>query len=253
MNYKMALITGATAGIGEATARRLAEAGMNLFITGRRQERLEKLSSELKKKHSIEVVWACFDISDRTEVAEFVEASAKDLSKVDVLINNAGMARGRDPIQLGNIDDWDAMIDTNIKGLMYMTREVVPFLLKQKESHVINIGSVAGRWTYPGGGVYSATKFAVRAFSEGLRMDLIGKPVRVTNIEPGMVETEFSLVRFNDPEKAKSVYNGMTPLRAEDIAETIFWCLDRPKHVNIQEVVVFPTDQASTEHVHRRS
>jgi len=255
----IALITGATAGIGEATAKLLWQNGYSVILTGRRAQRLQKLKSELlaskSQKDSVQASsWVetfDFDIQDSKQVEKFLKANDKILSGLDVLVNNAGLARGTDKIQDGQLQDWEQMIDTNVKGLLYMTRGVLPHLLKNKKGHIVNIGSVAGRWTYPGGAVYCATKFAVRALSEGLRQDLLGSNIRVSNIEPGMVETEFSEVRFQDSEKAKKVYQGMKPLAAQDIADTILWCLQRPAHVNIQELVIYPTDQAAIGLVHR--
>ena len=250
MNYRFALVTGATSGIGEATARRLASCGVNLILVARRKERLEKLKTDLLSQ--VEVVAYPLDISNRKLVDGFVKAESGLLGKVDLLINNAGLAKGREAFQAGSIDNWNEMIDVNVKGLLYLTRAIVPHMIEKKHGHIVNVGSVAGRWTYTHGSIYCATKFAVRAISEGLRLDLIGTNIRVTNVEPGMVETEFSLVRFGDPDKAKAVYEGLTPLTAQDIAETIVWCVDRPAHVNIQEIVIFPTDQAGITNVHRR-
>lgn len=246
----LAIITGATAGIGEATAHLLANAGYSLILTGRREERLNKLVRKLKTKKN-EIVPLAFDISKKNEVKKAVKEIEKFLPKVNVLINNAGLAIGRDLLQNANLDDWDQMIDTNVKGLLYLTRLVVPGMIQKNRGHIVNLGSVAGRWSYKAGGVYCATKFAVRAISEGLRMDLEGTNIRVTNIEPGMVETEFSVVRFKDEKKAKEVYANTRPLVGKDIAECILWSLNRPAHVNIQEMVVFPTDQASIGQVHR--
>lgn len=251
---KWALITGASSGIGWATAESLAEYGFSLFITGRRFERLQNLENHLRSKFPrIDVKIATFDISDKDEVKQFLKSHYADLAHVEVLVNNAGLARGVEKMQDANIDDWDVMIDTNVKGLLHISRGVLEHMSKKKSGHVVNIGSVAGRWTYPGGGVYCATKFAVRALSEGMRMDLLGTNVRVTNIEPGMVNTEFSLVRFGDQDKANKVYEGMTPLDAKDIAETVAWCVSRPAHVNIQELVIYPTDQAHVGIVNRRT
>jgi 3-hydroxy acid dehydrogenase/malonic semialdehyde reductase len=249
---KLALITGATSGIGLACAEQFAKRGANLLITGRRKDRLDEIRLRLMRECKVDVTALTFDVSERTQVEEAL-AKAK-LEHVSILVNNAGLARGTDPMQSAKLDDWDQMIDTNIKGLLYVTRQCLPFLLKNSESHIVNIGSVAGRWTYPGGSVYSATKFAVRALTESLRLDLLGTGVRVTNIEPGMVETEFSEVRFEgDKEKAKNVYKGVHALSPQDIAETVTWCLERPKHVNIQELVIFPTDQAGVgPYVHRQ-
>lgn len=252
---KWTLITGATSGIGWATADALGAYGYNLLITGRRMSRLESLEGHLHAKYKgrIEIKKASFDISDRYQTSEFLKSHYAELEHLEVLVNNAGLAKGVEKMQEANLDDWESMVDTNIKGLLYMTRGVIPHLVKKNSGHIVNLGSVAGRWTYPGGGVYCATKFAVRALSEGLRMDLMGTGVRVTNIEPGMVNTEFSLVRLGDQHKADSVYQNMTPLKPDDIAETIAWCVARPKHVNIQELVIYPTDQAHVGMVSRRS
>ncbi|MDG0817750.1 SDR family NAD(P)-dependent oxidoreductase [Bdellovibrio svalbardensis] len=251
---KWALITGATSGIGWATAEALGAQGFSLFITGRRAERLQNLESHLRTKFpKIEIKKASFDISDRDDVTQFLKAHYPEISNLEVLVNNAGLAKGVEKMQEASLDDWDTMVNTNVKGLLYMTRGVIEHMAKRKSGHIVNIGSVAGRWTYPGGGVYCATKFAVRALSEGMRMDLQGTNVRVTNIEPGMVHTEFSMVRLADQQKADKVYEGMTPLKPEDIAETIAWCVSRPAHVNIQELVIYPTDQAHVGMVTRRS
>ncbi len=247
-----AFITGATSGIGKATAYLLAEKGWNLILNSRSQDSLLKLSEDIKSKFKIEVDVLPFDVSDRKQCEDIFETHKSVVSKMSVLINNAGLARGVDPMDQGVLDDWDQMIDTNIKGLLYMTRLSLPFLKKNKSGHIVNIGSVAGRWTYPGGGVYSSTKFAVRALTESLRMDLHGIGVRVTNISPGLVETNFSMVRLKNKEKAEAIYKGYTPLSPNDIAESIEWSLSRPKHVNIQEMVIFPTDQASVTQVNRR-
>lgn len=251
---KWALVTGATAGIGWATAEALAEQGFSLIITGRRQDRLNALESAIfKKSPNVTIKKAIFDVAKREDVANFLKTHSADLALLDVLVNNAGLAKGTDKLQDSAVDDWEQMIDTNIKGLLYMTRGVVEHMVKKNSGHIVNLGSVAGRWTYPGGAVYCATKFAVRALSEGLRMDLMGSRIRVTNIEPGMVHTEFSEVRFQDKAKAEKVYEDMTPLDAKDIAETIAWCVARPAHVNIQELVIYPTDQAHVGMVTRRS
>ncbi|MFV8259586.1 SDR family NAD(P)-dependent oxidoreductase [Bdellovibrio bacteriovorus] len=253
MMAKWALITGASSGIGWSTAEALAAQGFDIFVTGRRYEKLQELEKAIKARHpKTQVKLACFDVSDRFEVSEFVKAHKTEISEVEILVNNAGLARGVEKMQDASLDDWEVMIDTNIKGLLFMTRAVVEHMVKKNSGHIINLGSVAGRWTYPGGGVYCATKFAVRALSEGLRMDLLGTKVRVTNIEPGMVNTEFSVVRLGDQAKADKVYEGMTPLSAQDIAETVAWCAARPAHVNIQELVIYPTDQAHVGQVARK-
>ncbi|MGZ3770362.1 MAG: SDR family NAD(P)-dependent oxidoreductase [Bdellovibrio sp.] len=251
---KWALITGASSGIGWATALALAEQGFSIFASGRRYDRLEELKKNIQVRFpKTAVKIAAFDVSDRFEVSEFLKAHRDDLSAIEVLINNAGLAKGTDKMQEGSLDDWETMIDTNVKGLLFMTRGILDHMVQKNSGHIINLGSVAGRWTYPGGGVYCATKFAVRALSEGLRMDLLGTKIRITNIEPGMVNTEFSLIRFGDQEKADKVYEGMTPLTAKDIAETIAWCVMRPAHVNIQELVIYPTEQAHVGQVARTS
>jgi NADP-dependent 3-hydroxy acid dehydrogenase YdfG len=221
MNFRWALITGATSGIGEATAFELAAHGINLIVTGRRLERLKKLKSEIELKNKVKVITHILDVRDAKAVQELEKIT--ELEEVDVLINNAGLAVGTERVAQAKLSDWDTMIDTNVKGLLYVTRTVLPFMLRRGQGHVVNVGSVAGRWVYPGGAVYCASKFAVRALSEGIRMDLNGSPIRVSNIEPGMVSTEFSEVRFGDHEKAKAVYKGMTPLKAKDIAETVYW------------------------------
>jgi 3-hydroxy acid dehydrogenase/malonic semialdehyde reductase len=248
---KTALITGATAGIGKAIATDLARAGANVIITGRRQERLDELAKQLAAP-GVTVATACFDVSNKDAVADAF-ASHPAMVDVDILVNNAGLARGTEPMQSADPDDWEEMIATNVVGLLRMTRPIAAAMSARRDGHIINLGSVAGRWTYPGGGVYCATKAAVATLSEGLRMDLIGRNVRVTNIEPGLVETEFSMVRFSgDEAKAKAVYQDTRALRPADVAETVRWCLQRPDHVNIQELVLFPTDQSSVRDVHRQ-
>ncbi len=253
MKGRLALITGATSGIGEATAEKLAMLGCDLILTGRRASRLEALKGRLQQltKTQVKIQPLVFDVSKAAECEKALNLLGSDFNRIDCLINNAGLAKGTEPMTTAHVADWDTMIDTNIKGLLYMTRLLVPKLKEKGRGDLINLGSVAGRWTYPGGGVYCATKAAVRALTEGLRLDLMGTKVRVTNIAPGMVETEFSDVRFGDAEKARKVYEGMTPLTPHDIADTIAWCLTRPQHVNVQELILFPTDQAAVGYVHR--
>ncbi|RLA62208.1 MAG: NAD(P)-dependent oxidoreductase [Epsilonproteobacteria bacterium] len=248
---QLALITGATSGIGKACAYQLAQEGVNLILTGRREQRLLEIKAELEKKFAINVCVLNFDLSEKEGTLNLLEDYKDQLLNLDILINNAGGAHGVAPFDQSAIEDWEIMIDINIKGLLYITRFIVPLMKEKKSGHIVNLGSVAGRWVYPNGSVYCATKHAVKAISEGLRADLLGQNIRVTNIEPGMVETEFSLIRFKDEEKAKEVYKGMTPLSANDIAECILWSLKRPGHVNIQEMVIFPTEQASVYQVHR--
>lgn len=251
MGKRIALVTGATSGIGEATARLLAQNNFALIICGRRADRLKKLESELKSK--TDVVSLAFDIRSRGEVVKAWNSLPEQWKKVDVLINNAGNAHGLDPIQSGSIEDWDAMLDINVKGLLYITREVVPGMVERKSGHVVNLGSIAGKEVYPNGNVYSASKFAVDALTRGMRIDLNAHNVKVTAIQPGMVETEFSLVRFKGDEKrASTVYQGMQPLVADDIADLILFAITRPPHVVIADLLVLPTAQASATVVHRK-
>lgn len=252
-NKKTVLITGASSGIGRATALLLAQKGWHLILVARRIEKLNELQAEILKNHNdIRVQVFALDVARRGEVEKWFLENYSVLNDLDILINNAGLARGVDAVMDARFDDWEAMVQTNIMGLLYLTRLFLPLLIKKgKGASVVNLGSVAGRYVYPGGAVYAATKFAVRALSEGMRMDLAGTHVRVMNIEPGMTETEFSMVRLGDAEKARAVYEGMEPLRAEDIAECILWCLSLPGRVNVQELVVFPTDQAAVGMVSR--
>ena len=250
LNKKIIFITGATSGFGEATARlaRKTWPQASLWITGRRADRLQKLATELQG----DVKTFAFDVREREGILKITRENVDELDRLAVIVNNAGLAAGFDFFQDAQMSDLDAMIDTNVKGLVYVTQALLPFLLKNKSGHIINLGSIAGKITYPRGHVYNATKFAVRALSDALRLDILGSGVRVTNIEPGMAETEFSKVRFHgDETKAKAVYQGLKPLQAEDIAETIVWCLQRPQHVDVQELVIMPTDQASPRDVFR--
>jgi NADP-dependent 3-hydroxy acid dehydrogenase YdfG len=241
---KTILITGASSGIGAACAKVFAQAGAKLLLIARRQERLEQLAAELSKDAS-SIYLLTLDVRDRSSVESALSTLPESWLNVDVLINNAGLSRGLDKLHEGNFQDWEEMIDTNVKGLLYLTRFVVPGMVSRGRGHVVNLGSVAGHQTYPGGNVYCATKAAVRVISEGLKQDLLGTPVRVTSIDPGMVETAFSEVRFHgDAERAKRVYQGVTPLTPDDIADVIFFCVTRPPHVNISEVLLMPTDQA---------
>ncbi|MGE4131109.1 MAG: SDR family NAD(P)-dependent oxidoreductase [Bdellovibrionales bacterium] len=245
---RWALVSGATSGIGWSTALALAQDGFSILATGRRPERLADLKSKIESSGQ-KMIGAVLDVRDAAAVQALANEHAR--LPIEILVNNAGLARGVEKFQDAKLEDWDQMFDTNVKGLLAMTRAFLPKMLDRKKGHVINIGSVAGKWVYPGGAVYCATKFAVRALSEGLRLDLLGSPIRVTNIEPGMVETEFSKVRFGDEDRAKSVYKGLKPLTAEDIAECVVWSARRPAHVNIQEMVIFPTAQASVRDVWR--
>jgi NADP-dependent 3-hydroxy acid dehydrogenase YdfG len=250
---KIALITGATSGIGEACAKLFAQQGYNLIITGRRADRLEALSKSFSNQFNIQVLCLSFDVKNREAVINNLENLPVTWKKVDVLINNAGLSQGLDPINKGNFDDWDNMIDTNIKGLLYVTKIVSNWMIDNNKGHIINIGSIAGKEVYPNGNVYCATKHAVDALNKGMRVDLLPYGIRVTGIHPGAVETEFSEVRFHgDKERAKKVYDGFEPLIASDIAETIWFAVSRPAHVNINDLVVMPTAQASASMIFRK-
>ena len=245
----IALITGATSGIGEATARILAPK-YRLIITGRRSERLDQVKNEL----DTEVITLNFDVRDREAVNHAIENLPAEWQEIDVLINNAGNAHGLAPIQDGSVDDWDAMIDINVKGLLYVSKAIIPGMVSRKKGHIINIGSVAGIEAYPNGNVYNASKFGVNAISQGMRLDLNPHNIKVSEIKPGLVQTEFSEVRFKgDKEKADKVYQGFDALRAVDIAETIEFILSRPAHVNIADMLVFPSAQASATMVNKKS
>lgn len=244
------LISGASSGIGEAVAKALASQGHSLVLTARRVEKLKKLSGACRKLGAPAVKAVKCDVKNKSEIKKISTELRKAKVSVRILINNAGLAKGIGSFQESNPVDNDEMLDTNVKGLLNMTREFLPEIIKNR-GHIVNLGSVAGRLVYEGGTVYCATKFAVRAVSDALRLDLKGTGVRVTNIEPGMVNTEFSLVRLGNQQKADAVYNDMMPLSANDIAESILWCVSLPAHVNISELVIYPTDQASVGHVVR--
>lgn len=241
---KTVLITGATAGIGRACARAFAEKGARLVLVARREERLLELMEELIAEHGAKVRVGVLDVRNREAVEALREDLADDDFEPDVLVNNAGKARGLDRAQEASLDDWDEMVDTNVKGLLYFTRTFLPPMVERNSGHVVNIGSIAGRWVYPKGNVYCGTKFAVKAISEGINMDLAGTRVRVSSVDPGLVETEFSEVRFHgDSERAETVYEGYEPLTPEDIADIVIWVVNAPEHVDIFNVVVMPTDQ----------
>ncbi len=250
---KIALITGATSGIGKATAIALAEEGYNIIITGRRAERLEELKAFLGLTYKSDVLALNFDIRDRQEVEKAVASIPKQWQKIDVLVNNAGLASGLAPIQEGNIDKWERMIDTNIKGLLYITRAIAPIMCNNNRGHIINICSTAGKETYENGNVYCATKHAVDSLSKAMRVDMLKYGIKVTNVCPGAVETEFSLVRFDgDSERASKTYNGMTPLTGEDIANVIRFAVSLPEHVCINDLVITPTAQANATNIIRK-
>lgn len=236
-------ITGATSGFGAAAARRFAKAGWQIIVSGRREERLKALVEELAPQTAVHPL--VLDVRDAEAVARAVAALPTAFAEIDILLNNAGLALGLEPAHEAKLDDWEQMVDTNIKGLMYVTRAVLPGMVERRRGHVVNIGSIAGSWPYPGGNCYGATKAFVQQFSRNLRADLPGKGVRVTNIEPGLAETEFSVVRFKgDRDKAGQVYAGTQPLTPEDIAEIVFWTTQLPAHVNINAVEVMPTSQS---------
>ena len=244
---RIVCITGASAGIGAACAHAFARAGARLLLAARRQDRLRDLAAALQKEGSPAVHTITLDVRDATQVSAALGALPEAWRAIDVLINNAGLSRGLDKLQEGKPEDWDEMIDTNVKGLLYVTRAVVPGMIERGRGHIVNLGSTAGHMTYPKGAVYCATKAAEKSISEGLRQDVLGTPVRVTSIDPGMVQTDFSKVRFRgDEERAAKVYQGVTPLQPEDIADAILWAVTRPAHVNISEMLITSIDQANS-------
>ncbi len=249
---KTILITGATSGIGLACAYRFAKEGNNVIITGRRAERLDKVKNDLTKDYGIDVLALNFDVRDKDAVFENLENLPEKWKDIDVLVNNAGLAVGLNTIQEGVIDDWERMIDTNIKGLLYVTRAILPGMVKRKKGHVVNIGSIAGKEVYPNGNVYCATKHAVDALTKAIRIDAVNAGIKVTQIAPGAVETEFSIVRFKgDKQKADSVYKGFEPLHPEDIADAIYYVTDLPPHVTINDLLIMPTAQANAVTFHK--
>ena len=246
------MITGATSGIGMACAYKFAKEGDNLIITGRRNERLSNVKSDIEKTYGVKVLDLNFDVRDKEQVFKNLESLPEEWLDIDVLINNAGLAVGLNTIQEGVIDDWERMIDTNIKGLLYVTRVILPKMIERKKGHIINIGSIAGKEVYPNGNVYCATKHAVDALTKAIRIDAVHAGIKVTQIAPGAVETEFSIVRFKgDKQKADSVYKGFEPLHPEDIAETTYYVTTLPKHVNINDLLIMPTAQANAVVFHK--
>lgn len=249
---KTILITGASAGIGEACAHIFAKNNFKIIITARRKDRLDQLKSILEKEYQAEVISLNFDVRNKVDVENAIHNLPQDWKKIDVLLNNAGLSLGLDPIQNGSIDDWETMIDTNVKGLLYVSKIVSKILIEQKSGHIINLGSIAGKESYPNGNVYCATKAAVDSLSKSMRMDLLPHGIKVTAIHPGAVETEFSMVRFKgDVERANNVYKGFEPLHPEDVAEVIYFAASRPAHVNINDMLVMPTAQASAAMINR--
>lgn len=242
----LALITGATSGIGKSTAQLFAKNGYDVIITGRRKDRLDTLSADIQNKSKVKALALSFDVRNLEEVTAAIQSLTGKWTNIDVLVNNAGLAAGLSTLQDGLISDWEQMIDTNIKGLLYITKTVAQLMIKNGTGHIVNIGSIAGKEVYPNGNVYCATKHAVDALNRGMRLDLLPHGIRVTGIHPGMVETEFSVVRFHgDEDRAKKVYAGLKPLTPDDIADTIYWAVTRPAHVNITEVVLTPTAQGN--------
>ncbi len=251
---KVVLITGASSGIGEATAYAFAAEGARLLLAARRVERMEQAAPKLREAGAAEVHVVALNVTSNGEVARVLGELPESWREVDILVNNAGLSRGLDKVQEGKPEDWDEMIDTNVKGLLYVTRAIVPGMVERGRGHVINLGSTAGEMTYPGGAVYCASKAAERAINDGLRQDLLGTPVRVTTVDPGMVETDFSSIRFRgDEARAAKVYAGLTPLTPADVAETIVWTASRPAHVNIARVLLTSIDQANSLLINRRS
>jgi 3-hydroxy acid dehydrogenase/malonic semialdehyde reductase len=250
---RVVLVTGASSGIGEACARAFAAEGARLLLAARRVERLDAMAGALEGAGAAAVRTLALDVRDHRAVFATLDALPEEWKAIEVLVNNAGLSRGLDPLHEGKVEDWDEMIDTNVKGLLYVDRAVVPGMVHRGRGTVVHLGSIAGRQVYPGGSVYCATKHAVRALTDGLRIDLLGTGVRVTSVDPGLVETEFARVRFRgDDDRAAAVYHGMTPLRAEDIAEVVVFAATRPDHVDLADVLVFPLDQAGAGAVHRR-
>lgn len=250
----IALVTGATSGIGKSTAELFAKNGYDVIITGRREERLTEVKKSIETTYKVKVHSLCFDIRKQSEVEKAINGLPSEFKNIDVLVNNAGLAAGLSSIQDGNIDHWERMIDTNIKGLLYITKCVSKTMIENKKGHIINVGSIAGKEAYANGNVYCGTKHAVDALNKGMRIDLLPHNIKVSAVNPGMVETEFSIVRFDgDENRAKKVYDGFQPLKPEDVAETIYWMASRPAHVNINDVIIMPSAQANSTTVKRNS
>ena len=251
---KIVLITGASSGIGAATALAFAAEGARLLLAARRAGKLAQVASSALECGAPAVHSLSLDVRDRRAVQQAIDSLPAEWAEIDILVNNAGLSRGLDKLYMGDIQDWEEMIDTNVKGLLYVTRAVVPGMVVRGHGHVVNLGSTAGEMTYPNGAVYCATKAAERAINDGLRQDVLGTPIRVTTVDPGMVETDFSLVRFRgDEQRAAKVYKGVTPLTPEDIADAIVWAVSRPEHVNVARVLLTPVQQANSLLFHRES
>jgi len=253
LSKKITFISGASSGIGKACAEAFAKKGSNLILAARRKERISSLAKEIEKKYKVKVIYYQLDVRSQPSVRKIIASLPEEWKKINILINNAGLARGYSKIYEGTISHWEEMIDTNVKGLLYVTREILPYMIKNGSGHVINIGSTAGHEVYVNGNVYCATKFAVNALTKSIRVDVLDKNIKVSTVDPGMVETEFSLVRFSgDDEKAKNVYKGLTPLSPVDVANAVLFCATQPKHVNINEVIITPSVQASSTQIYRK-
>lgn len=253
LKNKVVFITGASSGIGASCAIQFAQLGAKLLLAARRFDRLNVFADKLRKEHSVDILTMKLDVRRRSDVDSALAALPDAWQKIALLVNNAGLASGLAPLQDGDMEDWEKMIDTNVKGLLYVTRAIIPGMIQRGEGHIINLGSIAGYQFYPKGNVYSATKAAVNALTNGMRMDLLGTPLRVSTVDPGLVETEFSIVRFHgDKARADKAYEGMTPLTPDDVADAVVYCATRPARVNIQQIVMTPTEQASTTMVHRK-
>jgi serine 3-dehydrogenase len=254
LDHRIVLITGASSGIGRACAESFASHGCRLVLAARRKDRIDETAASLRGRHGTESLTAVVDVRDRGAVAAWIGGLPDPWREIDILVNNAGLSRGMEPLYEGDISDWEEMIDTNVKGLLYVTRAVLPGMVKRGRGHVINIGSIAGHEVYPGGNVYCATKHAVTALNRGLAIDTLGTGVRVSSVDPGLVETEFSLVRFHgDADRAYRVYDGLDPLTPADVADAVLFCATRPMNANVRELILTAGAQASAVHTHRRS
>ena len=252
LSKKIVFITGASSGFGRAIAYKLADRGCNLIITARRLDRLIEIAKDITSKYPVEVLPMQLDVRNYDEVKNLVASLPPNWKKIEILINNAGLSRGLNKIQDGVLEDWDEMIDTNVKGLLYVTKEVLPLMMKNESGHIVNIGSIAGHEVYPGGNVYCASKHAVDALTKGMRIDLLGTPIKVTTIDPGLAHTEFSIVRFRgDKQRADDVYKGIEPLVAEDVADAVDYAVTRDDRVNIAEIIIFPKAQGSSMHTYK--
>ena len=250
---KIILVTGATSGFGNAIANKFAHHGNHVIITGRRKERLDKIAEEIRNQFGVKVLPLCFDVRTLEACENAIQSLPEEWKKIDVLVNNAGLAVGLHPIHEGVVDDWERMIDTNVKGLLYMTRLISPLMVEQKQGHIINIGSIAGKEVYPNGNVYCGSKFAVDAITKGTRIDLLPYNIKVTQIAPGAADTEFSIVRFKgDRQRADNVYKGFTPLDPSDVADAVYFVTTLPDHVNVNDLVLMPTAQASSMHFNKK-